>query len=222
MIHLALADDDKLFTDLLAGYLNAHDQINVDFVVHGGQELIQQLGTASPLPEIVLLDLRMKNGDGLSTLETIKQESIPVKVMVLSSLYNQSFMGFMIKSGASAFLPKDLLPEKLIEIILEVHERGHYFLPEQVDVMRNQLSSRAPKPEVSDGMVLSEREEEVLRLICQQHTAKEIGEKLFVTTRTVEGHKNRIMQKTGARNTAGLVIYAVQHQLIDPNSLIIL
>ncbi len=90
-------------------------------------------------------------------------------------------------------------------------------MPQQLDVIKEQLSSKIPKPSLKTQELLSQREIEVLKLICLQHTAKEIGDKLFITQRTVEGHKNRIFLKTGVKNTAGLILFCVQHQLIDPN-----
>ena len=86
-------------------------------------------------------------------------------------------------------------------------------------MLREQISHKSPKPTLIEKNKLTEREVEVLKLICFQKTAKEIGEKLFITPRTVEGHKNNLFIKTEARNIAGLVIYAIQNNYIEPNEI---
>jgi DNA-binding NarL/FixJ family response regulator len=107
------------------------------------------------------------------------------------------------------------MPNILTTAIIEVHSKGYYFLEEQVEVMRTQISSNAPSPNLTSAEALTERELEILQLICQQCTAQQIADKLFITKRTVEGHKSNLLLKTSAKNTAGLVIYAIQKKLIN-------
>ena len=137
-----------------------------------------------------------------------------VSVIVVSSHYQRSFMGFMLKMGVAAFLPKGISPIDLVEIIRTVHSQGYYFQPDQVNALRDQISSKSPKPSLEQEDSLSDRETEVLRLICQQKTAKEIADALFTTQRTIEGHKSSLFAKTGTKNIAGLVIFAIQHGVI--------
>ena len=215
-LNLALVDDDKLVVELLKNALTKNPSISVVLTAHDGSDFLQLLRTTETLPDLVLLDLRMQNMNGIDTMAVLKQDFPEIKIIVLSSHYKRSFIGFILKSGANAFIPKDTGLEDLQNIIEEVHHKGHYFLPEQVEAIREQLLTNTPKPVLNEREILSERETEILKLICMQFTAKEIGEKLFITQRTVEGHKNRILLKTGVKNTAGLVIYSVQHKLIDP------
>lgn len=218
-IRLAIADDEQLFVELMVGYFGTLSQLETVCACHSGEALLHYLQTASQLPDLVLLDLRMKGMDGTDTLASIRQQFAALRVIVLSSHYKRSFMGFMLKSGANAFIPKDLKPSELVHIIDQVHRNGHYFMPDQVEVLAEQLSTRIPKPAFEAEDLLSDREKEVLRLLCQQLTAREIGEKLFVTQRTVESHKDSILSKTGMRNTAGLVVYAVKNGVIDLDDL---
>lgn len=125
----------------------------------------------------------------------------------------------MLKNNIDAFLPKELNPDELLKVIKVVHHKGHYFTEEQVTAMRTQISNKVPKPKF-EGNALSKREVDVLQAICRQYTAQEISERLFISKSTVEGHKNNLLQKTGARNSAGLVIFAVQHQLFNANELL--
>jgi len=100
-----------------------------------------------------------------------------------------------------------------------VHNREHFFTKEQIEVMQTQVSQKSLAPKY-EGETLTNREKEVLQCICEQSTAKETAERLFIAQRTVEGHRNNLLQKTGAKNTAGLVIYAISNDLYDPVNLI--
>ena len=123
-------------------------------------------------------------------------------------------MGFMLKTGAAAFIPKGISPQELLKIVREVKQKGFYFQPDQLNIIREQVSAKSPEPNIHKKDVLSEREMEILKLICLQKTAKEIGEQLFIAQRTVEGHKNNLYLKTETKNIAGLAIYAIQNNLL--------
>ena len=213
-ILIAITDDDTLLAKLLENFLNTVTNFKVAFTAESGNELISRLREAAQLPDILLLDLKMKEMDGIEITKHLKIHFPSIKIIVISSHYQRSFMGFMFKTGASAFLPKGISPAILAETIEAVHYKGFYFLEEQMETIREQISSKAPKPILDDEGGLSEREIQILRLISQQKTAKAIGEILFITPRTVEGHKNNLFIKTGAKNITGLVIYAIQHNII--------
>lgn len=213
-ISIAITDDDALIVSLLENYLQTLPDITVLFTATSGEALLEKLSTATQLPQIVLLDLRMTGMDGITVTEKLKAEYPSIRVVVISSHYQKGFTGFMLKTGVSAFLPKGVSPLELTEVIRTVSKQGYYFKDEQLEALREQIPSKAPRPTVLQEELLSEREVEVLRLICLQKTAKEIGDELYITQRTAEGHKNNLFAKTGAKNIAGLVIYAIQHNFI--------
>ncbi len=219
IIQVAIADDEKMFADLLRQFIEKVAQISVVQVCYDGTTLLNYLSTTHHLPDVVLLDMRMPEMDGTEVLEKIRKLYPELKVIVLSSYYQRSFMGYMLKSRANAFIPKDLSPKDLVAIIERVVDHGHYFTSDQLSVMAEQISSRSPQPKFKPDEQLSDREMEVLTYICQQFTAKQIGEKLFISQSTVEGHKNNLLSKTGVKNTAGLVLYAVKNGLINPDEL---
>ncbi|MEM9545267.1 MAG: response regulator transcription factor [Bacteroidota bacterium] len=219
LITLALVDDDKLITKLLSDFLAAQENLNVLFTALGGKEFLDKINQSKTIPDILLLDLNMKEMTGIELTKIIRKEYPSIKIIVISSHYKRNFTGFMIKTGVSAFLPKGIAPYDLNDIIQEVYLKGVYFLDEQLEIIRSQISAKSPKPILNPKNLLTEREMEVLNLICRQKTAQEIGKELFVTKRTVEGHKNNLFSKTGTKNMAGLVIYAVQNELIDVNDL---
>jgi len=217
-INIAIVDDEILIVQLLAEYFSRQMDINVCLTAYGGNEFLKKLNEVDIIPDVVLLDLRMKDEEGVQIGGQLKEKYPDIKVIIISSYYQKSFIGYMVRNGIDAFLPKGLNPDDLKEIIKTVMTKGHYFTKEHVEVMRHQIAGNAPKPKF-DSNVLSDREKEVLLAICRQSTAQEIADQLFITRRTVEGHKNSLMAKTGARNSAGLVIYAIQYEIFNPNEL---
>jgi DNA-binding NarL/FixJ family response regulator len=218
-IDIVITDDDALIVSLLEAYLQNCAGMNVLFTAYNGSELFSQLIASPVKPHIILLDLRMDGMDGVEITTHLKNIHPEIKIIVITSHYQKAFMGFMLKTGVSAFLPKGISPAHLVDVIKTVYKQGYYFEGDQMDVLREQITSKSPKPMLDEGEVLSEREVAVLKLICQQKTAKEIGELLFITQRTAEGHKNNLFAKTGAKNIAGLVIYAIQHNIIKVEDL---
>jgi DNA-binding NarL/FixJ family response regulator len=213
-ISVAITDDDALIVSLLENYLNTTPDIAVLFTANGGQALFERLAKGALLPQVLLLDLRMDGMDGVVVTEKLKVDFPEIRIIVISSHYQKSFMGFMLKTGVSAFLPKGVSPIELLEVIRTVKKQGYFFKDDQFDALREQIPTKAPRPILQQEELLSDREREVLKLICQQKTAKEIGDELYITQRTAEGHKNNLFAKTGAKNIAGLVIYAIQNEII--------
>lgn len=213
-ISIALVDDDALIVELLADFLGNQDDIHVEFKANSGEQFLEFLAKTDTPPQLVVMDLKMGGINGAEVTSILKTDYPDISTIIMSSHYKTSFMGFMLKTGVAAFLPKGVAPRQLLSIIKEVAEKGFFFLPEQLEVLREQVSPKSPKPILDVKNSISERELEVLELICKQFTAKEIAEKLFISPRTAEGHRNTLFVKTGARNIAGLVIYAIQNNLV--------
>ena len=221
-INVGIIDDDVLVIELLSNYFKKQSDLSVVLTAESGVSCIDRLEALEKKPDILLIDLRMNDMSGDELLRIIRNTYSDIKCIVLSSYYNLSFMGFMLKTGATAFIPKTVSPEELVLIIKEVFKKCYYFMPDQMDIVRKQLSAKVPKPTFKKDELFSEREKEIMQLICQQKTADEIGEILFITRRTVEGHKNHMYAKTGVKNLAGLVIYAIQNKIIDSDQIILL
>ncbi|WP_417354277.1 response regulator [Flavobacterium sp.] len=215
----AIVDDDNLVSKLLESYLNNQENIVVNFTAENGNELLLKLKESSKLPDVVLLDLKMKEMDGTEITRILKSHYPSIKIMVMSSHYQKTFLDFMIKSGVAAFIPKGISPTLLIKAIETVHKNGVYFLDDQITNIKEEIHDKEELSILEDDKLLTEREKEILRLISMQKTAKEIGEILTITPRTVEGHKNNIFIKTGTKNIAGLVIYAIQHHIVTTEEL---
>jgi DNA-binding NarL/FixJ family response regulator len=218
-ISIAITDDDTLIAELLHSFLDNCEGFAVLFHASDGHDLLAKLNACTSLPDIILLDLKMQGMDGIEAMRQLKIHFPSIKIIVVSSHYKQNFLSFMLNTGASAFVPKGISPLLLQEIIRTVLDNGVYFMPEQSQSIRSKSPAKASRMLLQDGSELSEREIEVLKLISLQKTANEIGEILFIAGRTVEGHKNNLFIKTGAKNIAGLVVYAIQHDIISIDQL---
>lgn len=214
-IELVIVDDDLLLLELVKDFLASQNSLSILKTFNSGDDYISWAEDRDNKNYILLMDLKMQGKDGIEISESVKTNSPKVKIIIISSHYQTRYISFMLKLGISAFIPKGISKESLLSVISEVDRLGYYFLPEQVEEMRKQVSTNAPNPKDSIVNPLSQRETEVLKLICQQKTALEISEALFISRRTVEGHKNNLFVKTGTKNMAGLVIYAAQKGVIS-------
>jgi len=221
-INLAIVNDEELLVELLLSFFKKTETISVVITATNSDDFLCKLATNKQHPDIVLLDFRFKQTNTLETIKILKNDSPNIKIIVISSYYKKSLMGFMLKLGVNAFIPKEISSAKLVDIIKEVAEKDYYFMDDQIDILRKQLSSKIPQPLLNDEVLLSDREKEVLCLICQQKTAKDISDIMCISKRTVDGHRTNLLLKTGAKNTAGLVIFAIQNKIIDPIEQIIL
>ncbi|MEO1448313.1 MAG: response regulator transcription factor [Bacteroidota bacterium] len=211
---IALTDDETLFRKGMRILIEGFEDMEVVMEAGNGRELLDQLATADPLPDIALLDLNMPELNGVETAKALQKQFPALKVIILSTYFSKKFIINMIELGASGYLPKNSLPEEVERTLREVADKGFSYGDEVMTVIReNLVKKERPKPTFAPQ--LTEREKEVLQLICEQHTAAEIADKLFISRRTVDGHRNNLLQKLGCRNTAGLVVYALQHQLVN-------
>ncbi|MBK9195368.1 MAG: response regulator transcription factor [Flavobacteriales bacterium] len=163
------------------------------------------------------LILEMPVMDGMEAIGRIKQEYPNVKVIVLSTHNKEQFILRAMDSGAAGYMLKSADTDEIESAIRSVQESGYYYSDRVSHVMLHGLVSKQKvKPTFNEVDPLSERELEVLRAICQGLTNTEIAGKLFISPRTVEGHRNNMLLKTGAKNTAGLVVYAMTKGYYTP------
>ena len=215
MIRLALTDDQLLFRKGMAMILRDMAGVRVVLECANGEELLAALKTAKV--DIVLLDLEMPVLDGTATMSRIRQEFPAVKVIILSSHDEEAHISTLMDLGANGYMLKTAEPDEIDMAIRSVAQSGFY-LNDTVNkaLLHGLVKDRKVKPSFNEIDPLSERELEVLRAICQERTTAEIAAKLFVSPRTVEFHRNNLLLKTGARNIAGLVVYAMTKGIYAP------
>lgn len=216
IIKIVMVDDEQLILEGVKMLLSSDKQIKVNFTANDGESFLKMLEESSPedFPDIVLSDIQMLPMDGFQLVEILKEKYPDLKIIILSSHYKTSVFGHMIKLGVSAFLPKNSDRKTFLEAIKSVHNKGVYLSEEDLKMLatfKNNVVKQKSLFTIEDE--LSDREKDVVQLICQELTNKEIAEKLFISPRTVESHRQRIIEKLGVKNSIGIVIYAIIHDI---------
>lgn len=214
---IALADDEALFRKGMQMLISQNQQLKPHIMAADGRDLIDQLDShPENLPDLILCDLEMPIKDGVETTKEISDKYPNIKIVILSSHYESSLILKMIEIGASAFMPKNEEPAEFYTTIINVIEKGFHYNDYVVQLIREKMLFGAKSQRV-DLVELTKRESEIITLICQQKTNKEIANELFISSRTVEGHRNKLLEKTQSKNTAGLIIYAIEHGYCEVN-----
>lgn len=216
-ISIMLADDQTLFRQTLATLIKNVDLFNLVSEADSGGMLLTQLSRLQTHPDIVLIDMKMPGMDGLHLNRRLHREYPAVKVIVLSAYDEKRLISTTIEDGARSYLEKNCDKEELVTAIRSVHQNGFYMNEKILQAIQNQSSSKI-KPLKSFTDIpsdITKREKEILRLICLELSNAEIAEQLFLSIRTVEGHRNNLILKTGCKNTAGLVLFAVKNNIYD-------
>lgn len=211
-IRVGIVDDERLFIQGMRMILEQDEDLKVSFEAENGLELLEKLAEDENLADVVLLDLAMPLLDGVDTLLKIISLSIPIKVIILTSHYNDSMIVKLLDEGASGFLAKNEHPDIVIQTIKGVHRKGFFINDHIMQLIRDRRLLAKRKLVDID---LTHREIEILKLICKEYTNKEIADSLKISSRTVEGHRKSILEKIDCKNTAGMVIYAIEHKLYD-------
>ena len=219
-INIVLADDEVLFRKGISFLLQRELNFNIIFEANDGQELVDYLKSVEVLPDIVITDLKMPNLNGVETTKIIHAEFPELKIIALTSYNTPSFISNMIQVGAVSYIVKNASPEEVVHTINEVANKGFYYNEEVMKVIyKDIISGKQPSKSDLDSMQLTAREIEVLKLICKQYNAVEIAETLSISPRTAEGHRNNLLLKTQTKNIAGLVVYAIQNNIITLNEI---
>lgn len=211
-IKIVLVDDEQLILEGIKMLLSMQDHISVDYMANSGIEILTYLDQLEKInfPDIAMIDVQMRPMDGFELVEILKKKFPDLRIIILSSHYKSSVLGYMIKLGVSAFLPKNSDKTTFIEAIEKVSQNGMYFTKADHEMLLSYMNTPSRKQSLFDNEeTLSNREIDVVRLICQEKTNQEIADLLFLSPRTVESHRQRILDKIGAKNTVGIVIYAI-------------
>lgn len=213
-IRIAIADDYKIYRDGLKVGLSTDENLNVVFEADNGEDLLKGLEIYEP--NVVLMDLKMPIMDGMEATKEVRKKFPAIKVLIVTMYDDDKFIIHLMENGANGYLLKNAEPDEIRKSIYAVHENGYYFN----DVVNKALLKKLVlknnlKPSFNQNVELTEREMEVLKLICQEKTAAEIAKEIFLSPRSVEGIRQRLIEKVGVRNTAGLVMFAVKNNMVD-------
>jgi DNA-binding NarL/FixJ family response regulator len=179
-----------------------------------GDELLT--GVAISEPQVILMDLRMPGKDGIETTKLLSKQYPHIHVIVLSMYEDERFVFHMMENGAHGYLLKNAEPQEIRKAIIDVHEKG-YYLNNFVNriLLKRSHAKQKTVPSLNSEITLNEKEKDVLKFICMEFTAQEIAQKMEISPRTVEAIKDRLMERFGSKNTAGLVFFAVKNNLVD-------
>jgi DNA-binding NarL/FixJ family response regulator len=213
-IKVAIADDHQIFRKGVILSLRHYNNIRFVQEAANGQELLDHL--AETKPNVVLMDLRMPIKDGIETTKFISKNYPEIFVLVLTMHEDERFVIHLMENGANGYLLKSTDPAEIKKAITDVMTKGYYLnnFVNRILIKKAQAKARMV-PSLTNSLDISEKERDVLKYICMEYTSQEIGKKMEISPRTVESIKERLMEKFGLKNTAGLVFFAVKNYLID-------
>ena len=202
-----IADDHTLFRKAMVNLLRSFERVNVVKDAENGKELLGLI--KNEVPDVVIVDLQMPVMDGSEASKQILQKYPEIKIIVLTMHDSNKFILHMMDLGVHAFLLKNTEPDELEKAIYAVADKDFYHNDLVASVLRKSVKDRKPgQGALFKTAELTEREKEILLLICQELTMKEIGQRLFLSENTVRNHRVNIMEKVGVNNIVGLVKYA--------------
>lgn len=216
MTKLVLVDDHKVFLQGMEALLSRSEEFEVLETFTDGLELMRFLVEGNP-PDVLLLDIEMKSISGVEVAENVLKQYPSVRVIMLSTYFNEDFISHLMESGISGYLLKSTGFPELKEAINKVAEGSFAFSPEVMEVIVKGFGpkERRANPGDSDSSPLTDREVELIRLIANELTMKEIAGKLFLSEHTVKTHRKNIMAKMDVKNTAGMIKKAFILGLIE-------
>jgi len=205
MIKILIADDHKVFRDGIIAILEDVKDISVIAEASDGREVLDRLKEVQP--DVILMDITMGDTNGIDTTKLVKTTYPNIKVLALSMHSESGYIVKMLEVGASGYLLKDAGKEEM-ENAIRVIAKGNTYYSQQV-------SSIIVQHLTNPGVPLTKRETEVLKLIAEEYSNPEIAKELFISIRTVDTHRRNLLEKLQAKNTAGLVKYAIKHGIVE-------
>ena len=212
-IKILVVDDHAIMRDGIRALLNLHDDIEIVGEASEGKEAVQKAEELAP--DVIVMDIAMPGMDGLEATRRITKKNPAVKVMVLSQHDNKEYILSAIKAGVVGYVPKRALGSELVSAIRTIHQGESYLYPSAAAaVISDYLKGSAKEPYDR----LTAREREILKLIAEGYTSREIADKLFIALKTVLGHRTKIMEKLDLHNRSELIKYAIRKGLISTDT----
>lgn len=214
-IRVVMADDHEIFRDGFKLTLSRSANIKLVASACNGKELIELVKTHQP--DVVITDIKMPVMDGIEAARKIAAGWPKIGIIGLSMFDEEDLIIEMLEAGAKGYLVKNADKAEVIDAIETVNRDEPFYCRETSIklahiIAKSKVSQYASKkkPEFSD------KEIEIIKLICQEYTTKEISDQLFVSTRTIDGYRLKILEKMNVKNSVGIVVYAIQHQMYKP------
>jgi len=215
-VNVLLADDHKIVRDGLRILIENHGNMNVVAEAENGQRAINLARELHP--EVIIMDISMPDINGIDATRKITSDFPGIKVIALSMHTDRHFVVGMLEAGAAGYLLKDCAFEELVSAIHTVLDNHTYLSPTITDIVVRNYVNKASKTSAVSSAELTARERELLQLLAEGMTAKQIAKTLRVSVKTVETHRRNIAQKLGAGSVAELIKYAIREGLTTLDS----
>ncbi len=215
-IRVALVEDHQLVRDGMRSLLNSSNTIEVVAETDCAKKMLDLVGTVKP--DVMLVDISLPEMSGVELVRLISTQYPNIRVIILSMHTEQEYIFSSLRNGAKGYLHKSISREELIEAIEQVHQGNEYFSKEVSGIILKNYLRHIKNPEREEeyeDKKLTPRELEILKMVAQGYSNQLIADKLFISVRTVESHKNHIMQKLELTTTVDLVKYAIKCGIID-------
>lgn len=216
-IGIAIVDDQNLFRQSLALLVNSVEELNLVNDSPGGREFLDALNTLNGTVDVAVIDMDMPGMNGIELNKALHEQYPDIRVIILSVHVNEALITKMINAGAASYLAKNCDKDELVLAINTVYKTGFYFNNQALNAIRNSANHKSTSNNLLSHLqvALTKREKQVLQLICKEYNNAEIADQLFLSVRTVEGHRNNLIIKTNCRNTAGLVLFAIKFGMFE-------
>jgi DNA-binding NarL/FixJ family response regulator len=210
-IPIAIVDDHTLMSKALENMIMENPQYSVIMNHPNGEDLIAAIENTSELPAVVLMDINMPYKNGIETTEWLSEHHPDIKVIALTMEDDEKILIKMLKAGAKGYLLKDMQPSILFQAIDTVFDKGSFY----TDFVAQKLL-KVKSEDIRNASLLSElkdREKEFIKWACSELTYKEIADKMFLSPKTIDGYRDSVFTKLEIKNRAGLVLFALKHDL---------
>lgn len=215
-IRVVIADDHAIFREGLKSVLRNQPELSMVGEAGNGEELLAVVENLNP--DIVITDIKMPKMDGIMACQLICEKYVATKVIAISMFNDDKNIMGMLEAGATGYLLKNAEHDEMYGAIKTVHEGHSYYSASTTQCLARMIGERKfGHYRKRTSVEFTKRELEVIRLICDQFMNKEIADELKVSIRTVESYRNSILEKIGAKNSVGIVLYAIKHKLMNIN-----
>jgi DNA-binding NarL/FixJ family response regulator len=213
-IRVALADDHKIFRDGIKMAIRNRDYIKILWEAEDGKDMMHKLKIK--IPDVLLMDIRMPEIDGVNAIQLIRKEYEDLKIIVLSMYDDQEIITKMMEFGANAFLSKTTEPDEIYKAILTCMNEDFYFNDlVNAAVLLKLQHKKAVRKFYPNTIKFTEKELKILKYISEDKTTEEISQEVFLSPRTIETIRQNMKSKVGAKTIAGLVMYAMRNKMLD-------
>ncbi len=211
-VNVLIADDHELYREGFRVMLKKNTDIFLMGEAENGQELVKLAGIL--MPDVIITDIKMPVMDGIEATRILKANHPHIGVIAISMFDDENLIVDMMEAGARGYLLKNAHKNEIFDAIRTVNEEKTYYCHHTSAKLARMLASSKFNPfKKSENPEFTEKEMEVIQMICQEFSSKEIAAKMFLSTRTIEGYREKIQEKMDVKNVVGIVIYAIKNDL---------